>query len=410
MSSQDFQDLLALLDGSLMIQDGRAQAIDTARLRAAIHRLAEVSALEEGARQGLARYITRLAAQAVGIVPASIHALYMQRGRSEIPASFTVPAINLCVLPMDGAQAVFRAARSLEAGALIFEIARSEMGYTGQSLAEYATNILADAISEAYQGPVFIQGDHFQVSAEQYRHDPEIEMQALRELVKQAIAAGFFNIDVNTSTLVDLSKETIPEQQAVNIQLSALLTETVRSLEPAGVTISIGGEIGEVDRRNSTVEELHAYMDGLKRQLRRHNPEAAAIIKISLQTGTTHGGIVLTDGSVDRMPTELHQEMYAYLDRTRAKERKPGMTDEQFYYENRKYAVGPFKADLWNLSPQEKAVIAQAWEEQFTSLFRRLGLAGTRQYVENTIYPVAPPQLEDYAETSGEAAASGLSD
>jgi fructose/tagatose bisphosphate aldolase len=473
MLEQDMQDLLALLDDSLTIKDGQAQVVEPQRLRATIHRLAEVSTLERGARQGLARYITRLAALAVGVTPASIYELYMARGRGEIPLTFTVPAINLRVLSLDGAKAVFRAARSMNAGGMIFEIARSEMGYTDQNPAEYATNILAAAITEDYQGPVFIQGDHFQASAKRYTSDPESELQALRDLMQEAIAAGFFNIDVDTSTLVDLSKATIPEQQAVNTHLSALFTDYIRSLEPEGITVSVGGEIGEVGGRNSTVEELRAYMDGFNSELRKRNPQAAGMSKISIQTGTSHGGVVLPDGSIkevkvdfdtmqrlsqvarqdyglagavqhgastlpeelfdkfveaqaceihlatnfmniayDLIPGELRQEMYAFLDEKRADNRKPGMTDEQFYYKNRKYAIGPFKADLWNLSSEEKAVISQSWEKQFTNLFNRLGLADTYQYVKNTIHPVAiQPQLHEYVRQTGEVeAASDLSD
>jgi fructose/tagatose bisphosphate aldolase len=464
MSAQDFQDLLALLDGSLTIQDGQAQLHNEVHLRATIHRLAEVSVLEGGVRQGLARYITRLAAQEAGITPASVYDLYMARGRGEVPLSFTVPAINLRVLSMDGARAVFRAARTMNAGAFIFEIARSEMGYTDQSPAEYATNIFAAAISEGYQGPVFIQGDHFQASAKQYGSDPESELHALRDLIKKAIAAGFFNIDVDTSTLVDLSKDTVPEQQATNSYLTALLTGYIRSLEPDQVTVSIGGEIGEVGGRNSTVEELQAFMDGLEAELRQRNPKANGVSKISIQTGTSHGGIVLPDGSIkevnvdfdtmkrlsrvarqqyglagavqhgastlpesyfdqfveaeaceihlatnfmnmayDRMPAELRREMYTFLDEKRANDRKPGMTDDQFYYKNRKYAIGPFKADLWNLRPEEKSVIAQAWEKQFADLFQRLGLADTSQYVSQTIHAKrVQPQLSDYIEAVAE--------
>ena len=43
----------------------------------------------------------------------------------------------------------------------------------------------------------------------------------------------------------------------------------IRDLEPAGVTISVGGEIGEVGGKNSTVEELRAYMDGYRETSRR---------------------------------------------------------------------------------------------------------------------------------------------
>ena len=53
--------------------------------------------------------------------------------------------------------------------------------------------------------------------------------------MREAIAAGFFNIDVDTSTLVDLSQTTIPAQQGLNTQLSAMFTYFIRSIEPEGV-------------------------------------------------------------------------------------------------------------------------------------------------------------------------------
>jgi hypothetical protein len=73
------------------------------------------------------------------------------------------------------------------------------------------------------------------------------------------------------------------------------------------------------------------------------------------------------------------------------------MTDEQFYYKTRKNAIGPFKAKCWNLPTDNKAEIRQAWEDQFSKLFKLLGLAGTREYVEQTIQPVAvKPGLKFY--------------
>ena len=449
MTKQDLQDLLALLDNSVSYKDGEVEVKDAARLRATIHRLAEVSALESGTRQGLARYLVRVIAPKAGVFLASINDLYMARGRGEVPTNFTVPALNLRVLAFDSARAVFRAAQPLDATAFIFEIARSEMGYTDQRPAEYVTSILAAAITEGHSGPVFVQGDHFQVSAKRFASDKETELQAVKDLIVEAIHAGFFNIDIDTSTLVDLSKSSLAEQQALNTGLSAMYTAYIRSLEPEGVTISVGGEIGEVGGHNSTEPELCAYMDGYLSELEKLDPKAVGISKISIQTGTSHGGVVLPDGSIAKVsvdfdtlrnlsqiarqeyhtggavqhgastlpedafgkfvdseavevhlatnfqnmffelvPDELRKEMYAFLDVKSANERKPDMTDEQFYYKTRKNAVGPFKKQAWNLPAANKAEISQAWEEQFSKLFRLLGQAGTREYVEQTIKPV----------------------
>jgi len=458
MNINELQELLGLLDDSVQVADGKALVLDGEKLKANIFRLAEVSALGTGPRQGYARYLTRLIAIAHGIYPASIHEMYMARGRGEIPSNFTVPAINLRALSFDAAKAVFRAAATLHAGPILFEIARSEMGYTNQNPAEYSTNILAAAISEGYSGPVFIQGDHFQVSPKRYGTDPETELQALRDLIQEAIGAGFYNIDVDTSTLVDLSVESIPDQQSLNTDLSAMFTNYIRTLEPDGVTISVGGEIGEVGGHNSTEEELRAYMDGFTEKLAELDNRAVGLSKISIQTGTSHGGVVLPDGSIaqvsvdfdtllrlsrvsredygmagavqhgastlpedafgkfteseacevhlatnfqnmlfDRLPENLRDEMYEYLDENHNDERKPDMTDEQFYYKTRKRVIGAFKAQTWDLPADKMDEICSAWEAQFGKLFELLGLTNTRNFIEQTITPVLiAPELDYY--------------
>src|SRR5258708_1015307 len=56
--------------------------------------------------------------QRAGVRPASIHELYMARGRGEVP-SFTTPAMNVRIMSYDTGRAIFRAARRLDAGAII---------------------------------------------------------------------------------------------------------------------------------------------------------------------------------------------------------------------------------------------------------------------------------------------------
>lgn len=469
MNTPRLHELLNSLDGSLVITDHLTEIIDRKRLQDNIHKLAEISALGSNADKGAAQYIIRRAALAFGAIPSSIIELYLARGRGEIPLTFTVPAINLRMLSFDAARAVFRVAKEMNAGAFIFEIARSEMGYTDQRPAEYTSSVLAAAIAEGYTGPVFIQGDHFQVSAKRYASSPETEVQAVKDLTKEAIAAGFYNIDIDTSTLVDITKPTVIDQQKLNYTLSAMYSAYIRSLQPEGIQISIGGEIGEVGGHNSTEEELRAYMDGYKSELSKQAPNAMGLSKISIQTGTSHGGVVLPDGSIakvnldfgillklsrvarsmysmggtvqhgastlpesafgkfveseavevhlatnfqnmvyDRLPDELRSEIYAYLDKTSASERKPDMTDEQFYYKTRKNAIGRFKAKTWELPSDTKKKITQALEDQFRKLFVYLGMQGTRAYVDSKINPIKiEPDLKIYL---GDAAAEEVSD
>ncbi|MCX6000108.1 MAG: aldolase, partial [Chloroflexi bacterium] len=92
-----------------------------------------------------------------------------------------------------------------------------------------------------------------------------------------------------------MDKVSLDDQQTDNCRITAELTRYVRSLEPRGVTISVGGEIGEVGRQNSTVDDLIAFMRGYRYRL---GADTKGISKISVQTGTTHGGVVLPDGSI----------------------------------------------------------------------------------------------------------------
>jgi len=294
----------------------------------------------------------------------------------------------------------------------------------------------------------------------------------VRELTAEAIHAGFYNIDIDTSTLVDLSKSTIPEQQAVNSSLSAELTAFIRKNEP-GTTISVGGEIGEVGGHNSNEKELRAYTEGYNEKLTSLGKDLIGLSKISIQTGTSHGGVVLPDGSIaqvsvdfdtlstlskiarqdyqmagavqhgastlpqdafgkfveaeacevhlatnfqniffDHAPKALIQKIYAYLDENMQDERKPGMTDDQFYYKSRKRSIGVFKNDILDLTDTEIAPICQAWEAQFTQLFNALEIKNTKQYVDQYIEPFNYlPSIKSYIEiVTGEQEVEDTSD
>ena len=140
-----------------------------------------------------------------------------------------------------------------------------------------------------------MQGDHCQIKAAAYAADKKKEIVSLKDLVADCVAAGFYNIDVDSSTTVDLSRPSLTEQQRDNFEVCAEMTQFIRKVQPKGIQVSVGGEIGEVGHKNSTVEELAAFMDGYNKSL----PKGlTGLSKISVQTGTSHGGVVLPDGTM----------------------------------------------------------------------------------------------------------------
>jgi len=376
-----------------------------------------------------------------GIYPSSIHEFYMARGKQEYKG-LTVPAINLRSMTYDLARALFRTAIKNNSGAFIFEIAKSEMGYTNQPPTEYSAVILAAAIKEGYVGPVFIQADHTQANAKKFQENPDKELEALQNLIGEAIACGFYNIDIDSSTLVDLSKKDIKKQQRYNYEVCAKLTQFIRRVEPKGVTVSVGGEIGEVGHQNSTPEDLRAFMTGFNERLRKG---LVGISKISIQTGTSHGGVVLPDGTVAQVkldfdtlkalseiarkeyglsgavqhgastlpaeafhkfaeceasevhlatefqnmiyeskhfPADLKAKIYAWLKVNAASESKEGETEEQFIYKTRKKALGQFKKEIMGLAQTTRDAIAQEIEQKFDFLFKQLNSVNNKELVD----------------------------
>jgi len=449
MTSPAADALLAGLDGTARIVGPRLDVTDAPRFRAeAIDRLVRdaVFNADDGLREA-ARWLIWSASQALGCGSASIHDLYLARGRGEFaPTQFTVPAINVRAAAYLTARQAFAAAMERDAGAVIFEIAKSEMAYTDQRPAEYTAVILAAAIRSGWLGPVFLQGDHFQFNATKWAADPGEEMSGLKQLTSEAVAAGFCNIDIDSSTLVDLSLPTVAEQQHVNAVNTVELTALIRSIEPDAVTVSIGGEIGEVGKVNSTEEELRAYLDGYFGMM--HGSGLPGLSKVSIQTGTSHGGVVLPDGSVAQvsidfdtmgrlstvardeyglagcvqhgastlpeeafhhfptngtaeihlatgfqnilyddggLPADLRAEMMAWCPANCADERKADETDEQFLYKTRKKAIGPFKRQLWSLPAEAEVEIGANLHTKFGLLFDRLGIAGTRSLVDRWV-------------------------
>lgn len=443
----DIQGLLNRLDGALRVTDSGVEVLDAEVVRDhLIDEMIWTAVFGEGETRDAARWLIRVTASAMGAYPASIQDLYMAAARREY-SNITTPAINLRGMTYEMAQRVFRAAKATDTKQILFELARSEMGYTDQRPAEYASSVLAAAIKEGWEGPVMIQGDHYQANAKKYATDPEGEIAAVRDLAIEAVNAGYGNIDIDSSTLVDLSHDKLIDQQHLNSLHTAELTKAIRDVEPSGLTVSIGGEIGEVGKTNSTVGDLEAFMEGYQAELEKLGGGMAGISKISVQTGTSHGGIVLPDGSIkevavdfetlgelsraakaygmggavqhgastlpetafnrfteadavevhlatafqnamfdsEAFPEDLKKEIYAYLDVNHSDERKPDQTDAQFFYTARKRAFGPFKRQMWSLPEETRDGILADLQPKFELIMEKLRVAGNSHLVDQHV-------------------------
>lgn len=442
--------ILNRLKDTVSITDGKLRVNNSDALMKLMDELIYSAVFEENdeTRKGMYIFIKELA-KAAGTVPSSIQGLYEELGRNY--QGFTVPAINIRGLTYDVARAIFRKAIEKDAAAFIFEIARSEIGYTKQRPLEYSTVILAAAVREGYRGPVFIQGDHFQLVRKNYLSGPDAETGYVKGLIKEAIEAEFYNIDIDSSTLVDLEKPAIKEQQRPNFEKTAELADFIRNMQPSGIDVSIGGEIGEIGGKNSSPEELRAYLDGFNETFK----SGKGLSKLSVQTGTSHGGVVLPDGTLAKvkidfdtlkilsdlarreyglsgavqhgastlpeeafdmfpetgtsevhlatgfqniiydsrhLPEEFREEVYSLLKQENVRERKEGQTEEQFIYSIRKKGFGLLKKRWWSLPDKIKGGIMEEIADRFDLLFNKLKVIGTTDIVKTTVKTTVIPK------------------
>lgn len=396
----------------------------------------------EAEDKNIAKWLIWEIAQSMGVRPSSINDLYMARGRGEVPVDFTVPAINIRGISYDMARSIFSTAKKLNVKAFICEIARSEMGYTDQNPDEFTAVILAAALKEKWEGPVFIQGDHYQAKSDLPGVPKDGDIDEIKNLIKTSISAGFYNIDIDMSTLVDLSKTSAQEQQKSNVKYSLELATFVRSIQPENYQISIGCEIGHIGGKNSTASDFHAFMGGLNQGL------SIGISKIAVQTGTSHGGVVNPDGSLAEVnvdfsihseiskearekyqiggtvqhgastlsenlfnkfpenqtleihlatefqniimdhpdfPSELTEKINEWLDREQLKEKEMGQTNEQFHYKARKKAWGKFKKETWQIDETKKERIRKTLSEKFELLFNKLNVINSDVLIDKFI-------------------------
>src|SRR5205807_7635206 len=174
------------------------------------------------------------------------------------------------------------------------------------------------------------------------------------------------------------------------------------------------------------------------------------ISKISVQTGTSHGGVVLPHGTIAKvqldldalkalsrdaraqyglggavqlgsstlppdafgnfpkceaieihlatnfqnivfdhaaLPAGLRRELQEWVKTECKDEWKKGDTEEQFYYKSRKKAIGPFKRRLWDLPADVRAAISADLEKTFAFLFEQLRVTNTRAVTDRFVRP-----------------------
>lgn len=330
--------------------------------RGGLDKLIEIAALHHNTevKKAASRMIMEVA-ESAGIYSTSIHEPYTARKQGKILQNTTLPANNIRGLTYKTMQTAFKTIMKHD-GVASFELAKSERKYTDQPLWEYAASVYAAALKTVYRGPIFLQLDHLQVNKELYfglngkEADPQKAMQELKDLIDEAFEARMFNIDIDPSPLMvagnlkaqgatlaelqtlglydlpelkDHDLETLTEEeillrQTFNIRETANLVKYIRDKEKEyglPFNVGIGGEDMHVDQNVfSTLRSVKVYAQAVEAALDKKGiAKGRRLIKISVQTGTGHGGITVAGVPLGEETVQI--DLNALAEITRAAER-----------------------------------------------------------------------------------------
>jgi len=185
------------------------------------------------------------------------------------------------------ARGIMEAAKELDS-AVLFEIAKSEVGYTGQTPKDFYDNIVAIAEEINFNTPYAIHGDHITIkdaSPEAYK--------GAEDLIKAELAAGFTSYAIDASHNFNMSATDVSEQLKDNIDITKRLAKLIPEKYSLEVEV---GEVGRTDpatgqKQLTTVEEAATFIKALKDA--GINPDLLAT-----NNGTSHGNIFDKNGNV----------------------------------------------------------------------------------------------------------------
>ena len=409
-------DLLATLSGSAHLEGDRLVIDDEAAFRdAGIRDLAWTAAFsDDEATTASAQWLVWEASQALGARSASIQALYDARARGEV-SGFTVPAINLRDPGLRHGPDRLRGGRR----------GRCRGGHPRARAERADVHVPApDRLRDVGAG----RGDRRRLAGSGLHPGRPLPVQ--RQEVRRRPGGD----DRGDPARLPAGDRRRLSQHRHRL-LDARRPVEAQRRRGAARELPAGGRADRPDpdaragrrhgqRRRRDRRGRHPELDGRRAAglPRRVSPRArgagarraAGISKVSVQTGTSHGGVPLPDGGVAEVkldfevlrelgvvareyglagavqhgastlpdelfhrfpavetaeihlatgfqnalyehpafPESLHREIEAWCFANAADERKPGQTDQQFVYTTRKKALGPFKRRLWELDDE----------------------------------------------------------
>ncbi len=424
------------LEGVVSVQGNAVQISDANRLRRQVIDDLIENALFHPSEQlrYLCHWLIRRIAAAEVIYPASAGSMH-DRFRRELMGRAAVPVFGMRVLTYDSARACFQAARERSAVAFMFELSDGAMGYPAPNPTAFASSVLAAAVKEHYQGPVFLSAGWIRADEEAWRRDRDGEISRLRTEAQSAAEAGFFNFHFSAASLIATEKPTHAEQQRRNYRTCGELSNFVREIDPPGITSSVSGELGQLPDGTEAVPMMRAFLNGYLGEFTRRGSTLPSHVALSANVveGVEPGppldvvtdlaeigqreydvGLAVRDLPRDypenhyealiragattlqlaphvddwvfddeAFPTALKEDIYRWADGQAPGLRRPGEGDQPFLYRARRAALDAFATRLWEMPEVTRKALREAQTLRFHDLFDRFGVRNSAGMVRD---------------------------
>ncbi|MBD3388196.1 MAG: class II fructose-bisphosphate aldolase [Candidatus Altiarchaeales archaeon] len=328
------------------------------------------------------------------------------------------------------ARGIMMAAKELDA-AVMFEIAKSEIGYTAQPPKAFYDMIVKTAEELEFNQPYVIHGDHITI-----KENTAEAVGAGEQLIKDEIAAGFTSFAIDASHNFNIEGKTVAEQLADNIEITTKLAALIP--ETAGLEVEVG-EVGKVDPKTgekalTSVEEAETFIKAIR-------DAGFSPNLLATNNGTTHGNIYDKEGNIveqvgididrtkaiadaiaahgvyvaqhgitgtplnlmhllidagvfkgnvgtnwqnialDTMPSDLVKSMEEWTltskHAEKMKAKKPGISEKELIGKNIKHSIKEFKEEIDSLPAEDVEKIDEASKKSAIGFFKAFNAQGT---------------------------------
>jgi len=381
------------------------------------------------------RWLIRETGKQIGNFPASLHPLYqtLADDSENVSHQYVIPSIDISGMTYEMARAVYRARQRTDTGPVIFELNDSDQMADATPLSDYTVSVIAAAIKEQHAengwGPIFLKRN-LKVNIDRSSEELEGKLRELTDTIDRTLDAGIYNISIDAS-VPDGDDNTVEPDPTENARITAELVRYIRSKEPKNTPVTVSGTLTISENLTIAPKQLRTFLQEFQQQISSEEAEkdVRGIATVSIRRSNnsadnsgSDGKLVWSDSNKDMLTnlsniareefalfgivprdipqlseqslSDLSDENVTELQYSRDFQnfilnhpRFPRHLGKQIQTSSQEKNGVSLKKHLWEIEPHLLGIIMRDLEEEFVTLFDRLGIHHTSKLLRSYFQP-----------------------